>query len=253
MQNYDTEPAPVTGTRRHRSAIADQETLHLSRAIAQGGPDTLDARAVAQLQRTAGNASVAGLLGEEEAESESPVKSFLGSSSGQPLEAPVRGQMEAALGENLADVRVHRGQDAASSAASVQARAYTVGSDVVLGPDVDVGSAAGQKTLAHELTHVVQQRSGPVDGTAAPGGIRLSDPSDRFEKAAEASAEAIMSRTPAAAPTPVGAGSAPTAQRQAKPEEEEEEEKEKKAVQGSFVQRQATPEEEEEEEGRTKA
>ena len=37
------------------------------------------------------------------------------------------------------------------------------------------------RTLAHELTHVVQQRSGPVEGTETGGGVRVSDPSDRFD------------------------------------------------------------------------
>ena len=145
-------------------------------------------------------------------------------------------------GADLSDVRVHRGGEASSSAASVQARAYTVGSDVVLGNDVNPASADGQKTIAHELTHVVQQRSGPVDGTPAPGGIRLSDPGDRFERAAEATAESVMGggSTPSAATA--GGGGGATAQREAAPEEEEE-------VQGSFVQREAAPEEEEEVQG----
>jgi hypothetical protein len=43
------------------------------------------------------------------------------------------------------------------------------------------------------LTHVVQQRSGPVDGTPAAGGIQVSHPSDRFEQAAESSADRVMS------------------------------------------------------------
>jgi hypothetical protein len=47
--------------------------------------------------------------------------------------------------------------------------------------------------LAHELTHVVQQRSGPVDGTATGTGVRVSDPSDRFEREAAATAERAMS------------------------------------------------------------
>src|SRR5256886_9825679 len=45
-------------------------------------------------------------------------------------------------------------------------------------------SPAGRHVLAHELAHVIQQKAGPVDGSPAPGGIRLSDPSDRFEQAA---------------------------------------------------------------------
>jgi hypothetical protein len=51
--------------------------------------------------------------------------------------------------------------------------------------------------LAHELTHVVQQRSGPVDGTDAGGGVRISDPSDRFERDAVATADRVLTPTPA--------------------------------------------------------
>jgi hypothetical protein len=40
---------------------------------------------------------------------------------------------------------------------------------------------------------VVQQAAGPVDGTPAPGGIRLSDPSDRFERQADTMADEVMS------------------------------------------------------------
>ena len=69
----------------------------------------------------------------------------------------------------------------------------------------DPSSDAGRTTLAHELTHVVQQRSGPVDGTSAGGGIKVSDPSDRFEQEAAANAERVMA---APAPAPAAAGSA---------------------------------------------
>jgi hypothetical protein len=52
--------------------------------------------------------------------------------------------------------------------------------------------------LAHELTHVVQQRSGPVDATPVGGGIAISHPSDRFEQAAERSADQVVQRAEAA-------------------------------------------------------
>jgi hypothetical protein len=55
------------------------------------------------------------------------------------------------------------------------------------------GSQAGQRTIAHELSHVIQQSQGPVDGTAASGGIKVSDPSDRFERAADHQADRVMS------------------------------------------------------------
>jgi hypothetical protein len=63
----------------------------------------------------------------------------------------------------------------------------------------DPGSHQGRTTLAHELIHVVQQRNGPVDGTLVAGGIRVSDPSDRFEREAATAAERAMAAPAAAA------------------------------------------------------
>jgi hypothetical protein len=106
--------------------------------------------------------------------------------------------------------------------------------------------------LAHELTHVVQQRSGPVAGTPAPGGIQISHPSDRFEQAAEGSADRVMSSSPGA---PAAAAAAPASvQREGEDEEEvqgmfvqREGEEEEEALQGTFVQREASAEEDTEE------
>jgi Heterokaryon incompatibility protein Het-C len=67
--------------------------------------------------------------------------------------------------------------------------------------------------LAHELTHVVQQRTGPVDATPRPDGVRISDPGDRFEQAAEAKADAVMSAPPGAAPSARGGPRAAPARR----------------------------------------
>ena len=148
-----------------------------------------------QLQRDAGNASVASLLQDELAEegARSPVLDVVGSGGGQSLDAGTRSEMESAFGADFGSVRVHTGAQAAESARSVQARAYTVGDDIVLGSGLSPASSEGRHTLAHELTHVVQQRSGPVEGTPAAGGISVSDPSDRFERAAEATADAVVS------------------------------------------------------------
>jgi hypothetical protein len=73
--------------------------------------------------------------------------------------------------------------------------------------------------LAHELAHVVQQKAGPVDGSPAPGGIRLSHPSDAFEQAAERAADDAMTGTVPATP---GGGQPAPVQREAEDEEEEE-------------------------------
>jgi hypothetical protein len=164
---------------------------------------------IMRLQREAGNAAVARLLDDEaggsdeagaadeqSAADQSPVLGVIGS-GGAPLDAGVRSTMETGLGADFGDVRIHTDEPAAASAQSVQARAYTVGSDVVFDKGAyQPGSPEGMHTLAHELTHVVQQRSGPVDASPAAGGIAVSDPSDRFEQAAEASAEQFVTSGP---------------------------------------------------------
>src|SRR6478752_1213672 len=218
-------------TMRPKASRIDEEAgSHAGKAAAAGRTDALGADEILGLQRSVGNAGVTSLLEEER----SPVHDVI-SSGGRPLEPDVRTDMESRLGHDFSEVRVHDDSAAASSAAAVNAHAYTVGSNIVFQRDqYDPSSAAGKTTLAHELTHVVQQRSGPVEGTSAPGGIKVSDPSDRFEREASANADRVMSSP---APVQTLSASGPAVQREAAEEEE--------AVQGLFVQREAEEEEEE--------
>ncbi len=105
---------------------------------------------------------------------------------GQPLDAATRTYFGSRFGHGFEDVRVHTGPRAAASANALQANAYTVGSDIVLRDAYDSASAAGQRLLAHELTHVVQQRGTPPAAQAARS---VSDPSDASEREAVAVAE----------------------------------------------------------------
>ncbi|MFI7358027.1 DUF4157 domain-containing protein [Streptomyces avidinii] len=107
---------------------------------------------------------------------------------GTTLDAATRTEMEARLGADFSDVRIHTGEAARASAAEIGARAYTSGNHVVIGK-----GGADRHTLAHELTHVIQQRQGPVAGTDNGSGLRVSDPSDRFEREAEANATRVLS------------------------------------------------------------
>jgi hypothetical protein len=202
------------------------------RAAAEGRWDAVGWGDVPGLQRLVGNQGVAAALQDEE---RSPVLDVVSSGAGQPLDAGVRTDMEARFGHDFGDVRVHHDTRAEESARAVNAHAYTVGANIVFQRDrYDPSSSEGRLTLAHELTHVIQQRSGPVDGTVAPGGIRLSDPSDRFEREAAAKAEQVMSApTPAAAVAGSQAGAAPDTQRQADGQEEEQ----PPTAQGVFAQR----------------
>lgn len=82
------------------------------------------------------------------------------SSGGQPLDSGTRSFFEPRLGYDLSQVRVHTDSQAAESARSVQAHAYTVGNHVVFGANqFDPASTDGKKLLAHELTHTIQQGS----------------------------------------------------------------------------------------------
>lgn len=169
----------------------------------------LDAASLLHLQRTAGNASVVQMLsdeaGQEQAEDQpSPVHDVVGKGGGSALDESTKSSMESRFGQDFSDVRVHTDSKASSSAEAVGANAYTVGSDVVFrSGHFDASSPTGQRTIAHELSHVVQQRSGPVDGTEAPGGIRLSDPGDKFERAADSTADQVMSDS---SPAPAASG-----------------------------------------------
>jgi hypothetical protein len=78
--------------------------------------------------------------------------------SGKPLDPATRAFMEPRFGHNFGHVRVHTGPRAAAAAQAVSARAFTVGNDVVFAQgQYSAETAAGQRLLAHELTHVVQQ------------------------------------------------------------------------------------------------
>jgi hypothetical protein len=165
-----------------------------------GSPGGSVERIVA-LQRAAGNAAVLRLLAEarhvhgagcgHQPQPSAPVQRSsvpdVLRSPGRPLDGTVRGDMEARLGADFSDVRLHTGIAAERSATEIGARAYTAGSHIVIG-----AGGADRTTLAHELTHVIQQRQGPVAGTDDGTGLRISDPSDRFEREAEANAARAM-------------------------------------------------------------
>jgi hypothetical protein len=208
-------------------------------AAAEGRLDVVGAEGMLRLQRAVGNAGTRALADDER----SPVLDVVSSGGGSPLAEPVRTDMESRLGADFSDVRVHTGDDAHASARSVNAHAYTVGSNIVFQRDqFDPSSDGGRTMLAHELTHVVQQRSGPVDGTPAAGGVRVSDPSDRFEREAAANAERVMSQPGPQVESASTAVAAAPAMVQRDSEEED-----VQTAQGAFVQREGDSEEETEE------
>jgi outer membrane protein OmpA-like peptidoglycan-associated protein len=115
-------------------------------------------------------------------------------SSGQPLDGGTRAFMEPRFGHDFSRVRVHTDDRAAESARAVNALAYTIGRDVVFGEGQYAPEASeGRRLLAHELTHVVQQNSSPVN----PGAnIVIGTSGTVLEREAEANTESVIARKP---------------------------------------------------------
>ena len=193
------------------SARSNEAENSRSSASTPAGRVATPLPALLALQRSAGNAAVVRMLrqaghpwaqerhqhstncGHQQAEQpvqRSTVPDVL-RSPGRPLDDNTRTEMEARLGADFSDVRLHTDTTAQASAAEVGARAYTSGSHVVLAAD-----GTDRHTLAHELVHVIQQRRGAVSGTDTGQGFQVSDPSDRFEREADAVATSALTRTP---------------------------------------------------------
>jgi hypothetical protein len=106
------------------------------------------------------NRSASGGLAEIDGDVEADIRGLPG--RGQPLSPAVRADMESRVGFDFGAVRIHTDGSAGQLARAVNARAFTVQNDVVFGSgEYHPDTQDGQKLLAHELTHVVQQ-TGPL-------------------------------------------------------------------------------------------
>ena len=125
-------------------------------------------------------------------------------SPGQPLDSTTRAFMDPRFRHDFSNVRVQADAKASQSARAVDARAYTVGQDVVFGAgEYAPGTFGGQRLLAHELTHVVQQgANGPA---TSGGGLHIGSSSSGAEQEARLSSAHILTgkaASPGAAVTP---------------------------------------------------
>jgi len=148
--------------------------------------------------------------------------------SGQALDAGARANLGAAFGDDFSDVRIHDDSEADQLNRALKADAFTTGADIFFrSGKYSPASSEGQKLLAHELTHVVQQR-----GSATGGGeTTVSSPDDASERQASNIAEQV---------TAIASGGEAVARQEA-PEEEEE-----PIAMSAALGRQEAPEEEEE-------
>jgi uncharacterized protein DUF4157 len=121
---------------------------------------------ILQLQRTLGNRHVQRVLGsarsedgQQEAAPEVQAAVERKRGTGQPLEGGAQADMELALGSDFSGVRVHTDTEADDLNRAVNAVAFTTGRDLFFRQGAyNPRHSAGRAVLAHELTHVVQQR-----------------------------------------------------------------------------------------------
>jgi len=114
------------------------------------------------------------------------------SSPGRQLDDSIQQAIEERMGDNLGDVRIHTGPQAAKACEDINARAFTVGNHVAFNTgEYDPESPEGQHVLAHELAHVRQQTGGAVSMLPDKGEFRI-DPDERLEREAERTAERVM-------------------------------------------------------------
>jgi hypothetical protein len=120
---------------------------------------------------------------------------------GSPLPVAARSKLESSFGTDLGAVRVHTDTAADAAARSVQAHAFAHGTDVYFrAGQYRPGTPSGEKLLAHEVAHTVQQAGGTghVARHADPAGLTVTAPGDRVEREAEAAAEKAVRGEPAA-------------------------------------------------------
>jgi len=126
---------------------------------------------------------------------------------GSTLDGATRASMESGFGTSFEDVRVHHDSQSDVLNRRLTSHAFTTGSDIFLRSDA---SPSDSRLMAHELTHVVQQRS-----MSGGGGMSVGAAGDPHESHADAMADSVLSNS--AAP----AQAAPAAAQRAAAEEDE--------------------------------
>jgi hypothetical protein len=161
-QEAEQTAEAVTSTGAPRAiasgGIAARLMRFVRRALGKGEPPTHkdDDDKPKRLQKEAANAGAA--AGPVPAGVEVSIDA-MSAAGGAPLPPGLRAVFEPRFGFDFADVRVHTGAEAAVASRKLGARAFTVGDHVFFGAgEFQPASREGQKLIAHELTHTIQQK-----------------------------------------------------------------------------------------------
>jgi hypothetical protein len=157
-------------------------------------PETMQPQDVLTAQQQLGNQVVQRALGENEnrqplTDQQGNLRDDISSSiqqsrgSGSSLSKDLQTEMSRKLGHDFSGVRLHMDSTADKLSRTINARAFTIGTDVFFKNGVYApGTQKGRETLIHELTHVVQQSK---SGKGSNGKLKLGAPNTAMEQEAD--------------------------------------------------------------------
>ncbi|MDX1812802.1 MAG: DUF4157 domain-containing protein, partial [Gammaproteobacteria bacterium] len=112
--------------------------------------------------------------------------------NGSPISISTRTDLEKQFNADFTDVKIHTDEKHQQLAKSLNAKAFTSGNNIVFGKNQYAPeSQSGKRLLAHELTHVVQQRNGQVSGKNIAPDVKLSQSDSAEEKQADQVAKSV--------------------------------------------------------------
>jgi len=146
---------------------AEREAERVAEQVVQmnTGPDQPQSQKESKTVISPSASVSASSSGEMSEDVESTVRSGI-QGGGKPLPADTKAELESKMGTDFSGVSVHTGPAADEAARSINAKAYTMGSNIAFASgQYNPGSTDGKQLLAHELTHVTQQQGGVARAT----------------------------------------------------------------------------------------
>ncbi|MEQ9364269.1 MAG: DUF4157 domain-containing protein, partial [Leptospirales bacterium] len=153
-----------------RMGEQDEEMQQAPMVSRMGEEEDMDTTTSMSMQRESAAGPDGGTVSNDVAQKIDGVRN----SGGEKLPESEREFFESRMGHDFGDVRIHTGSEAAQVSRDVNAKAFTIGRDVVFGEEeYKPGTPEGRRLMAHELTHTVQQgaaRQTPIRRQALPPG-----------------------------------------------------------------------------------
>jgi hypothetical protein len=182
-------PKPV------ETAVPQKDNTPITADPLQG---RLNPAAVQQMQQTVGNTAVQRFLAQRSGSGPTEIDEDTAGAinqqrgSGHSLDESMAAKAGTTMGQDFSSVNVHTDNQADQLSHQLAAKAFTTGNDIFFrAGEYSPASSSGQRLIAHELTHVVQQGASTP---AVQGKMAVNDPNDQFEAEADHVADTVMAQ-----------------------------------------------------------